>query len=106
LPAYLNALTGKGVHIVTVNDYLAQRDSAWMGPCARISLGASRLGSSPNNLEEQERRLAYSCDITYGTNNELGFDYLRDNMKYTREDMVQRIFNYAIVDEVDFHPHR
>jgi preprotein translocase subunit SecA len=99
LPAYLNALTGKGVHIVTVNDYLAQRDSAWMGRVHEF-LGLS-VGVIINGLDEHERRLAYSCDITYGTNNELGFDYLRDNMKYTREDMVQRIFNYAIVDEVD-----
>ncbi|PZP86930.1 MAG: preprotein translocase subunit SecA [Azospirillum brasilense] len=99
LPAYLNALTGKGVHIVTVNDYLAQRDSAWMGKIHEF-LGLS-VGVIVHGLDDDQRRAAYACDITYGTNNEYGFDYLRDNMKYSREDMVQRPFNYAIVDEVD-----
>ena len=99
LPAYLNALTGKGVHIVTVNDYLARRDSAWMGKIHEF-LGLT-VGVIVHGLDDDERRAAYGCDITYGTNNEYGFDYLRDNMKYSREDMVQRPFNYAIVDEVD-----
>jgi preprotein translocase subunit SecA len=99
LPAYLNALTGKGVHIVTVNDYLAVRDSAWMGKIHEF-LGLT-VGVVINDIEETQRRAAYGCDITYGTNNEYGFDYLRDNMKYSREQMVQRGFNYAIVDEVD-----
>jgi preprotein translocase subunit SecA len=99
LPAYLNALTGKGVHIVTVNDYLAQRDSAWMGKIHEF-LGLS-VGVIVHGLDDDQRRAAYACDITYGTNNEYGFDYLRDNMKYSREEMVQRPFNYAIVDEVD-----
>ena len=91
LPSYLNALTGKGVHIVTVNDYLAVRDSAWMGKIHEF-LGLT-VGVVINDIEETERRAAYACDITYGTNNEYGFDYLRDNMKYTREQMVQRGFN-------------
>lgn len=99
LAAYLNALTGKGVHIVTVNDYLARRDAEWMGRIYRF-LGLS-VGVIVNGLNDDERRAAYLCDITYGTNNELGFDYLRDNMKYRLEDLVQREFNYAIVDEVD-----
>ncbi len=99
LPSYLNALSGKGVHIVTVNDYLAKRDAAWMGKIHQF-LGLS-VGVIVHDLEEDERRAAYGCDITYGTNNEYGFDYLRDNMKYSREQMVQRAFNYAIVDEVD-----
>ncbi len=99
LPAYLNALEGQGVHIVTVNDYLAQRDSAWMGKVFNY-LGVS-VGCITNNLEDLERKRNYSCDITYATNNELGFDYLRDNMKYDLNDMVQRNFNYCIVDEVD-----
>ncbi|MGE0154431.1 MAG: preprotein translocase subunit SecA [Reyranellaceae bacterium] len=99
LPAYLNALTGKGVHIVTVNDYLAQRDSEWMGQIYRF-LGMS-VGCIVHGLTDDERRAAYACDITYGTNNEFGFDYLRDNMKYRLDDMVQRPFNFAIVDEVD-----
>ncbi|MBI4226894.1 MAG: preprotein translocase subunit SecA, partial [Candidatus Omnitrophica bacterium] len=99
LPAYLNALQGKGVHIVTVNDYLARRDSEWMGRIYRF-LGMS-VGVIQHELTDAERQVAYGCDITYGTNNELGFDYLRDNMKYRLEDMVQRRFHYAIVDEVD-----
>jgi preprotein translocase subunit SecA len=99
LPAYLNALTGRGVHIVTVNDYLAQRDAGWMGKLHEF-LGLS-VGVIVHGLNDDERRSAYGCDITYGTNNEYGFDYLRDNMKYAREDMVQRPFNFAIVDEVD-----
>ncbi|HEY2037601.1 MAG TPA: preprotein translocase subunit SecA [Steroidobacteraceae bacterium] len=99
LPAYLNALTGDGVHIVTVNEYLAQRDADWMGPVHRF-LGLT-VGVIKNSQSPQEKREAYACDITYGTNNELGFDYLRDNMKYRLEDMVQRGHIYAIVDEVD-----
>ena len=99
LPAYLNALTGKGVHIVTVNDYLAKRDAAWMGKVYTF-LGLS-VGCITHSLNDFERKAAYSADITYGTNNEFGFDYLRDNMKFTLEQMVQRPFNYAIVDEVD-----
>ncbi|MGE0659759.1 MAG: preprotein translocase subunit SecA [Reyranellaceae bacterium] len=99
LAAYLNALTGKGVHIVTVNDYLAQRDSEWMGQIYRF-LGMT-VGCIVHGLNDDERRRAYACDITYGTNNEFGFDYLRDNMKYRLDDMVQRPFNFAIVDEVD-----
>ena len=96
---YLNALPGKGVHVITVNDYLARRDADWMGQVYRF-LGLS-VGVIVPNLSDQERRDAYAADITYGTNNEFGFDYLRDNMKYEREQMVQRPFNYAIVDEVD-----
>ena len=99
LPIYLNALTGKGVHLVTVNDYLASRDAEWMGRVYRF-LGLS-VGVIVHGLEEDERRAAYACDITYGTNNEFGFDYLRDNMKFRLEEMVQRDFAYAIVDEVD-----
>ncbi|HSB07043.1 MAG TPA: preprotein translocase subunit SecA [Thermodesulfobacteriota bacterium] len=99
LPAYLNALTGKGVHIVTVNDYLAKRDSEWMGVIYKF-LGLS-VGVILHELNDKERKIAYGCDITYGTNNELGFDYLRDNMKFDIEDYVQRELNYAIVDEVD-----
>jgi preprotein translocase subunit SecA len=99
LPAYLNALQGKGVHIVTVNDYLAKRDSEWMGVVYRF-LGFS-VGVILHELNDQERKKAYHCDITYGTNNEFGFDYLRDNMKFNIEDYVQRELNYAIVDEVD-----
>ncbi|MEI6485391.1 MAG: preprotein translocase subunit SecA [Sphingomonadales bacterium] len=99
LAVYLNALTGKGVHVVTVNDYLASRDAEWMGQVYRF-LGLS-VGTIVPNLDDQTRRAAYACDITYGTNNEFGFDYLRDNMKYTREQMVQRPFAYAVVDEVD-----
>jgi len=99
LPAYLNALEGKGVHIVTVNDYLAKRDREWMGVIYR-SLGLS-VGVIVHELNDKERKEAYRCDITYGTNNEFGFDYLRDNMKFDIEDYVQRDLNYAIVDEVD-----
>ena len=99
LPAYLNALTGKGVHIVTVNDYLAKRDSEWMGKVYRY-LGMN-VGLIIHDLDGAERRAAYAADITYGTNNELGFDYLRDNMVVHKEEMVQRGHNYAIVDEVD-----
>ncbi len=99
LAVYLNALEGKGVHVVTVNDYLAQRDSEWMGRIYKF-LGMS-VGVIVNGLDDEQRQLAYNCDITYGTNNEYGFDYLRDNMKYDRAQMVQRPFHYAIVDEVD-----
>src|ERR1700761_924787 len=99
LAVYLNALTGKGVHVVTVNDYLAQRDSGWMGQVYRF-LGLT-TGCIVNGLDDDERRQAYGADVTYGTNNEFGFDYLRDNMKYRLEEMVQRPFNFAIVDEVD-----
>ena len=99
LPVYLNALSGKGVHVVTVNDYLAQRDAAWMGKLYNF-LGLS-VGVIVHGLSDEERQQSYACDITYGTNNEYGFDYLRDNMKYSRDTMVHRPFNYAIVDEVD-----
>ena len=99
LAVYLNALTGKGVHVVTVNDYLAKRDTEWMGQIYRF-LGMS-VGAILHDLSDEERRAAYACDITYGTNNEFGFDYLRDNMKFSIKDMVQRPFNFAIVDEVD-----
>lgn len=99
LPVYLNALTGKGVHVVTVNDYLAKRDSEWMGKLYR-ALGLS-VGLIVANLDYNQRKLAYASDITYGTNNEFGFDYLRDNMVIHAEQMVQRPLNYAIVDEVD-----
>ncbi|WP_096703261.1 preprotein translocase subunit SecA [Magnetospirillum sp. 15-1] len=99
LPVYLNALSGKGVHVVTVNDYLASRDSEWMGQVYRF-LGLT-VGVITHGLDDVERQQAYACDVTYGTNNELGFDYLRDNMKFRLEEMVQRPFNYAIVDEVD-----
>jgi len=99
LASYLNALSGKGSHVVTVNDYLAKRDSEWMGQVHRF-LGLT-VGVIIPNLSDEERKAAYDSDITYGTNNELGFDYLRDNMKYSREQMVQRPFNFAIVDEVD-----
>jgi preprotein translocase subunit SecA len=99
LPVYLNALTGKGVHIVTVNDYLAKRDAEWMGVIYR-ALGLS-VGVIVHELDDQERREAYGADITYGTNNEFGFDYLRDNMKFALGDYVQRELHYAIVDEVD-----
>ena len=99
LPAFLNSLTGKGVHIVTVNDYLAQRDSAWMKKVFNY-LGVS-VGCITNNLEDNERKKNYNYDITYATNNELGFDYLRDNMKYDLSEMVQRSHNFCIVDEVD-----
>jgi len=99
LPSYLNALGGKGVHVVTVNDYLARRDSEWMGRMHRF-LGLT-VGTIVHDLDEEQRRSAYGSDITYGTNNEFGFDYLRDNMKFRLEDYVQRDFNFAIVDEVD-----
>ncbi len=99
LAIYLNALGGDGAHVVTVNDYLAKRDSEWMGQIYRF-LGLT-VGVIVHDLSDAERRQAYACDVTYGTNNELGFDYLRDNMKFRLEDMVQRPFNYAIVDEVD-----
>jgi preprotein translocase subunit SecA len=99
LPMYLNALTGKGTHLVTVNDYLASRDAEWMGKIYRF-LGLS-VGTIVNNMSNSERRKAYNADITYGTNNEFGFDYLRDNMKFDLEHYVQRDLNYAIVDEVD-----
>lgn len=99
LPAYLNALEGKGVHIVTVNDYLAKRDAEWMGQIHEF-LGLT-VGVILNNMDNDERREAYNCDITYATNNELGFDYLRDNMVIYKEQLVQRELHYAIVDEVD-----
>ena len=99
LPAYLNALEGKGVHIVTVNDYLAKRDAEWMGKVHEF-LGLT-VGVILNNLDNDERRAAYNCDITYATNNELGFDYLRDNMVVYKEELVQRELHYAIIDEVD-----
>src|SRR5579884_3681469 len=99
LPCYLNALGGGGVHVVTVNDYLAHRDSDWMGRIYR-ALGLT-VGVIVHDLDDMERKDAYNCDITYGTNNELGFDYLRDNMKFRLEDCVQRGHSFAIVDEVD-----
>ncbi len=99
LPVYLNALAGKGVHVVTVNDYLAQRDAEWMGRIYNF-LGLS-VGCIVHGLDDDQRRAGYAADVTYGTNNEFGFDYLRDNMKFRLEHMVQRPFNFAIVDEVD-----
>src|SRR5205807_2688061 len=99
LPVYLNALSGRGVHVVTVNDYLAKRDSEWMGRLYRF-LGLT-VGVIVHELDDDERREAYAADVTYGTNNEFGFDYLRDNMKFSVADCVQRGHNYAIVDEVD-----
>ena len=99
LPAYLNALTGKGVHIVTVNDYLAKRDAEWMGKVHRF-LGLT-VGVNVHDMDDNAKRAAYACDITYGTNNEFGFDYLRDNLKVRLDQMVQRGLNFAIVDEVD-----
>jgi preprotein translocase subunit SecA len=99
MPAYLNALSGKGVHIVTVNDYLARRDREWMGPIYEF-LGLT-VGVIQHDMSPQEKKIAYNCDLAYGTNNEFGFDYLRDNMAIRREDRVQREFYYAIVDEVD-----
>ncbi len=99
LPVYLNALEGKGVHVVTVNDYLAKRDASWMGQVYEF-LGLS-VGCIVHELTDEQRKAAYACDITYGTNNEFGFDYLRDNMKFSLDEMVQRPFNFAIVDEVD-----
>ncbi|MCR5317728.1 MAG: preprotein translocase subunit SecA, partial [Treponema sp.] len=97
--AYLNSLSGKGVHIVTVNDYLAERDSHWMGRVYKF-LGQS-VGCILNNMDNEARREAYECDLTYGTNNELGFDYLRDNMQIDIKRKVQRGFNFCIVDEID-----
>ncbi len=99
LAVYLNALAGKGVHVVTVNDYLAARDAGWMGQVYKF-LGLS-VGVIVPNIDDATRRDAYAADITYGTNNEFGFDYLRDNMKYSRDQMVQRPFHFAVVDEVD-----
>ena len=99
LAVYLNALTGKGVHVVTVNDYLATRDSGWMGQIYQF-LGLS-VGVIKGGISDEDRRAAYQCDITYGTNNEFGFDYLRDNLKFELKSMVQRGHHYAIVDEVD-----
>src|SRR5246127_1934464 len=99
LPVYLNALSGRGVHVVTVNDYLAKRDSEWMGKLYTF-LGLT-VGVIVHDLDDDERREAYAADVTYGTNNEFGFDYLRDNMKFDVKDCVQRVHNYAIVDEVD-----
>ncbi len=99
LPAYLNALSGRGMHIVTVNDYLARRDTEWMGHIYRF-LGL-QMGTIVHGMSDAERQVAYGADITYGTNNEFGFDYLRDNMKFDRQSLVQRELNYAIVDEVD-----
>ena len=99
LPAYLNALTGKGVHIITVNDYLARRDTEWMGHIYKF-LGLS-VGTVMHGLDDRERKASYGADITYGTNNEFGFDYLRDNMKFDRDSLVQGELNFAVVDEVD-----
>src|SRR3984957_18150749 len=99
LPSYLNALEGKGVHIITVNDYLAKRDAEWMGRMHRF-LGLT-VGTIVHDLDDQERQQNYGADITYGTNNEFGFDYLRDNMKFNIQNCVQRSHNFAIVDEVD-----
>src|SRR5690349_282946 len=99
LPVYLNALAGEGVHVVTVNDYLASRDAEWMGRIYRF-LGLS-VGKIVHGLDDNQRRASYACDITYGTNNEFGFDYLRDNMKYSLAEMVQRGHRFALVDEVD-----
>ncbi|MCZ6508031.1 MAG: preprotein translocase subunit SecA, partial [Acidobacteria bacterium] len=99
LPVYLNALAGKGVHVVTVNDYLARRDADWMGQVYHF-LGMS-IGVIQHDMLDRDRKAAYAADITYGTNNEFGFDYLRDNMKFDRSSMVQRAHSYAIVDEVD-----
>ena len=104
LAVYLNALASRGVHVVTVNDYLAKRDSEWMGQIYGF-LGL-KTGVIVHGLDDEQRKAAYDCDVTYGTNNELGFDYLRDNMKYRMEDMVQRGHTFAIVDEVDFDPDR
>merc|ERR1711969_36838 len=99
LPVYLNSLIGEGVHVVTVNDYLAKRDSEWMGQIYKF-LGLS-VGCITNEMDDVERKKNYNCDVTYGTNNEFGFDYLRDNMKYNLDEMVQRQHNFCIVDEVD-----
>src|SRR5262249_8836106 len=99
LPCYLNALAGKGVHVVTVNDYLARRDAEWMGRVHNF-LGLN-VGVVLHGLNDMQRKQAYGCDITYGTNSEFGFDYLRDNMKFSLEDYVQRELFFGIVDEVD-----
>ena len=99
LPVYLNSLEGKGVHLVTVNDYLSRRDAEWMGPIYRF-LGLT-VGVIQHDMPDRDRKAAYRADVTYGTNNEFGFDYLRDNMKYSLEDCVQRGHHYSIVDEVD-----
>ena len=99
LPVFLNGLAGRGVHLVTVNDYLARRDAEWMGPIYR-ALGFS-VGVIQHEMDDASRQAAYRADVTYGTNNEFGFDYLRDNMKFSRQEMVQRELHYAIVDEVD-----
>lgn len=100
LPSYLNALTGLGVHLVTVNDYLSRRDCEWNGPLFQfLGITVDCIDNYPPH--SQERRAAYNCDITYGTNNEFGFDYLRDNMSRSREELVQRKLHYAMVDEVD-----
>ena len=99
LPIYLNALTGRGVHLITVNDYLAKRDSEWMGEIFRYH--GLTVGCILNTMNSEQRKEQYGCDITYGTNNEFGFDYLRDNMSVDKEYQVQRRHNYAIVDEVD-----
>src|SRR3989337_2619776 len=99
LPVYLNSLTGRGVHVVTVNDYLAKRDAQWMGPVYNF-LGL-KVGVIVHGLSDEERQESYGSDVTYGTNNEFGFDYLRDNMKFDLADYAQRELNYAIVDEVD-----
>ncbi|MSZ79010.1 MAG: preprotein translocase subunit SecA, partial [Actinobacteria bacterium] len=99
LPAYLNALSGRGVHVVTVNDYLAARDAQWMGRVHRF-LGLT-VGTILSDMNPEQRRVSYNCDITYGTNNEFGFDYLRDNMTLNPAERVQRDYNFAIVDEVD-----
>ena len=99
LPVYLNSLEGRGVHVVTVNDYLARRDADWMGQIYRF-LGLS-VGVIVHGLDDRERKINYATDVTYGTNNEYGFDYLRDNMKFNLDDYVQRELHYAIVDEVD-----
>ena len=99
MPIYLNALSGRGVHVVTVNDYLAQRDAEWMGKVFE-TLGMS-VGYILNSMTPEERKKAYNCDVTYGTNNEFGFDYLRDNMTIDSEHLVQRLHHYAVIDEVD-----
>lgn len=99
LPVYLNSIPGKGVHVITVNDYLAKRDAEWMGPIYQL-LGLT-VGVNLSQMKQEDKRAAYACDVTYGTNNEFGFDYLRDNMAFSLEDKVQRGLNYAIIDEVD-----
>ena len=99
LPAYLNALSGDGVHIITVNEYLASRDAEWMGGIHRF-LGLT-VGVNTRDMTSEEKQIAYNCDILYSTNNEIGFDYLRDNMVVKKEERVQRPLNFAIIDEVD-----